>query len=228
MSYHSPNRWRWLNCGIIVSLAIGAFAANESGHLSSVRLTLHDVLSPGRFVILSMASPRGGTSETESPATRNNRNDELDIRSRQLRRLLIENAQLQNRIRVLQQSTPAESLNSMSLVEFTHVPARVLSHDGTGSYLTELLIDAGRQHELRRSELVLVNDGTILDVGRQQGLSSGQTVVAGAVVAGRITKCGRWTSLVVPVTSAEFTSKVQLARTSDQETWLGAGWPAGG
>ena len=68
---------------------------------------------------------------------------------------------------------------------------------------------------------MLADRGTILDIGNQQGLVSGQTVVAGAVVAGRITKCGRWTSLVVPVTSPEFTSKVQLARTSDHETWLG-------
>ena len=130
MSDHSLNHWRWLNCGIIVSLTIAAFAANESGHLSSARLTLHDALSPGRFVILSMTSPLGETSDTGSPVAESTVADDTDTQSQQLRRLLIENAQLQNRIRILQQSTPAESLNSMSLVEFTHVPARILSHDG--------------------------------------------------------------------------------------------------
>lgn len=228
---NSPIRL-WLAGWTMALLAIMAGVADQTGSLISLRASLHDVLSPGRLVVLSLRSPKSipiETAATFSPDDVIRLNSTLQDSERQRRQLIIETARLRDELR--KQSRSAEIRNSLSpdgipqsspLVSFTPIPVRVVSSRGLPDRLRELMIDAGKQTGLTQSELVVDGDGLILDGGTDHGVAAGDRALSGSVVVGRIAKTGRWISLVQPVTDKDFTARAQLLRRSADGLFYGA------
>jgi cell shape-determining protein MreC len=178
-------------------------------------------------MVLSMSaavSPVGDTSRTApiSAEQVTSLQQELSDNELQRRQLLIENARLLNEMKRLQRLADHEMPMSLPLVDFRSVTAQVLSRNGIPDRLSELLIDAGKSQGMRRSELVLEGAGAIIDQGQQSSVQAGEQVVAGRAVVGRIAKCGRWISLVQPITSSDFSARVQLVRRSEEGVYRGA------
>lgn len=223
-------RGRWIASGLIAAAAVIALACDRSGRLSGVRAGLHDVLSPGRLLLLAVSgvervrrppsAESPGAADTAAVAEASLRASE-----RQRRQLLIRLARLRNRLRVAEASEITETISGsgpLPLVQFSVVPARVLSRSGMPDRLRELIVDAGADTGATRSELIVDGDGLLLDQGQAAGIAAGARVLEGAVVLGRIARAARWVSLVEPVTSETFSARVQLVRATGDESHFGA------
>jgi cell shape-determining protein MreC len=219
----SPHHTRklWSAFAGVLLLTIAAMTADRLQLLSSVRVTLHDALSPGRLVVAAIS----GDSKSPVAAAVDPKMQSLETRLRdveqQSRQLLIENAQLHNRLRQLKQSK-GHSGRHAPLAGFELISARVLSRNGMPSGLRQAMIDAGRAHGLTRSELVLDTRGILLDQGVQNGVSDGRSVLAGSVVLGRVDQAGRWVSHLLPITDESFSARIRLVRRSSRGTHQGA------
>lgn len=202
----------WLAFAGVLVITIVTVAADRMQLLSGVRIVLHDGLSPGRLLVAAVSPPAGSQ---EPPATDGQRLAPLQAQLREVeqerRQLLIENAQLRNRLRRLDVSS-GYSERSVPLTGFELVSAQVLSHCGMPAGLRQAMVDAGRAHGLTRSELVLDADGVLLDIGSQDGVEAGHSVLAGAVVLGRVVRAGHWVSQLLPVTDPAFTARIRLVR----------------
>ena len=219
--FPTRNSWQYrIACGAVMLFSMGAFAADRFQLLASIRLVLHDALSPGRLVLASIddsvfAGSAAGVSEADSRIAAVE--TQLRKSERARRRLMIENGRLHNRLRQLD-ALPHEASTRPGLVGFELISVRVLSHHGMPDLLRQPFIAAGRIHGLRKSELVLDASGVLLDEGTQGGLTSGQAVLSGSVVIGRVGRAGRWVSQVEPVTDEHFTARIRLIRNSDRGT----------
>lgn len=214
-------------------LAVLTTVGERSGWLTSVRVTLHDALSPGRLTLLAVPSFRSGPSVS---TTQDYSADDaahfaaaLKDSERQRRQLIIESARLRDQIRRQSHTTEVSALlgsdgipQSSPLVGFHSVTARVISSQGLPDRLRDLIVDAGRSVGVTRSELVVDGSGLILDQGTEGGTAAGDRVLSGSVVVGRISEAGRWISLVQPVTDVDFTARVQLLRRSVDGLYYGA------
>ena len=220
---HSPqktNRLRMAFAGVLL-VTIAAFAADRLQLLLDLRVVLNDVLSPGRLLVAAMAGPAG---EADAAVVIDPRLADLESQlteaEQQRRQLLIENAGLRNRLQRLQTSK-GHSEQHASLVGFDLISAGILSHHGMPTGLQQAMIDAGRAHGLTRSELVLDARGVLLDQGARNGVQGGHRVLAGSVVLGRVDRCGRWVSQLLPVTDESYSARVRLVRRSDRGTHAG-------
>lgn len=236
--HHDHRRIRiWLTAGSMTALALVAMTANEIGSLGNLRTGLHDLLSPGRLVLLAISSDH--TEKIDSvpapmdvPLTAS----ESEVLRRgllesevQRRQLMIENARLRNQLKqqtIVQQVDSLLSPDGISvtgkLSQFGITPATVISSRGLPDPLQDLIIDAGLTAGVTRSELVVDGSGLLLDKGTDDRIAAGDRVLAGAVVVGRIEKAGRWVSLVQSVTDPGFSARVQLMRNSSQGQYFGA------
>jgi cell shape-determining protein MreC len=219
--YRSQNTNIWFAFAAVVLLATLAQAAEHLQMLSGLRVAIQDVLSPGRLIVAALASPKT-TSVKFASALPGQQQDgsRLEILEQQRRRLLIENARLNNQLRQHRMAQEA-SVRYRPLAEFDLVPARILSHSGMPTSLLPAMIDVGNAHGMTRSELVLDANGILLDQGVQDGIDSGRPVLTGSVVVGRIERCGRWVSQLVPVTDLSFSAPVRLVRRTPNGTHLG-------
>lgn len=202
----------WLGATGIFLLSLLGIIADRTGALNPFRPAVHDLLSPGRLVVLAMSSP-------VSPPLTESEGDSLDDESRKrgermIRQLMIENARLRHDLKREKASSAIiqaiEPLNS--LAQFELLQASVISSRGMPDSLQDLIVDAGRTAGITRSELVVSGDGAILDAGLDDAVAAGDRVLTGAVVVGRIEKAARWVSLVQPVTAAGFKAQVILMR----------------
>ena len=223
----------------MVALTLAAFAAQRGGFLAGFRTALHDALSPGRLIVLAM-SGTGSASNDRGPilasASSETTSAEEERLQRQLvgsevqrRQLMIENARLRNQLRQQAMIQRVDSVLSPdglsteeSLCRFIVTPARVIGDRGLSDTLRGLIIDAGQAAGVNRSEILVDGTGLLLDKGTDSDVQTGDRVLAGAVVLGRIEKTGRWVSSVQPVTDSKFSARVQLLRTSAQGQYFGA------
>ena len=207
---------RWLAFLAVCGLVGTTFLADRLQLLDGVRLALQDALSPGRMVATSILSPHQDAADPASPGER----DEIRKLEQQRRELLAENVRLYNELRQWRPTgllrRPTAPLAGLQLIE-----ARVLCRHGVPGSLRSAMIEAGKTHGLLRSELVLDASGILLDLGQAEGLESGQTILSGLAVAGRIDRVGRWVSHLQPVTDPEFTMQVQLIHRSERGTQPG-------
>lgn len=204
----------WLAFTGVVLLTLVAVAADRMQLLSDLRVVLHDALSPGRLLAASITAPVSLT-ETAPADDRQAGPQQMQLREaeQQCRQLLIENAQLRNRLRRLKLSD-GHSERHARLAGFDLVAAQILSRSGMPSGLQQAMIDAGRVHGLTRSELILDAEGVLLDLGDHSGIEAGQPVLDGSVVLGRVVRAGRWVSQLLPVTDPSFSARVRLLRPS--------------
>lgn len=197
----------------MLSLAVGAFAADQYGSLTPVRMTLHSLLSPGRFVLAAMANrpkPAATQPSAEPPDELADLQNALLQNELQRRQLVIENAQLRNELTATKQQTNAQIVSGGALINFVLTPARVLSHSGTPQQLRDLFIDAGTERGLQPSQLVVEGPGILIDQGHQQQVLPDQPVISGLAVAGRVVQTADWVSLIQPITDVDYSAGVQL------------------
>ena len=222
MSSPRPTGRLWFAFVGVLLLTTLAVTADRLRLLSGVRVVLHDALSPGRLVIAAISD--GGAdnriaADAVDPQQKSVETQLQDL-EQQRRQLLIENAQLHNRLRQIEQSN-GHSARQEPLAGFDLISARVLSRHGMPVALRQAMIDAGRTHGLTQSELVLDAQGILLDQGIQNGISDGRPVLAGSVVMGRVEQAGRWVSHLLPVTDESFSSRVRLIRRSSRGSQMG-------
>lgn len=225
----------------LMVLSCAAAGAEHLGALKSLRSPLLDVCSPGRLVLAALAPldhsgpSDSGVSVEQQQATRSDvvgsSGNPRAARELLLRQLLIENARLRRDLQrerqrmaaLLPESETEELEGRAPFVDLRVVPARVLTRqDALPDVLRELAIDAGRAQGLNRSELVVQGAGRVIDAGREQRVQSGDRVLDGLTVVGRIERSARWISLVQPVTAEGFRARVQLLRVTAGERHTGA------
>lgn len=223
---HSQHRL-WLPAIAMFVLSLVVTFADRREMLSGTRSALHDAFSPGRLALIAMQAASGGgegsgeaviASPSDMSATDSSRQMKV------LRQLMVENARLRRDLKRTQTASviaeaidPGESLN-----EYAMIPAQVISSNGLPGALRELIISAGKSAGINRSELVVDGNGAVVDVGSDAGVATGDRVLSGSSVVGRIEKTGRWVSVVQPLTSAEFRAQVQLLRSSEDGLVFGA------
>lgn len=145
--------------------------------------------------------------------------------SERLERLQAENqtlsllvAQLREENRQLQQSTSLAATNEDGagpLVNFDLLPARILGQQGEAvSDGVELLVSLGRNQGIIPGKLALSGNGLLIDQGEQQHLRPDQLLTAGRALFGRVVKVGTQTSLVQPMTHADFRMAIRIVRRS--------------
>jgi cell shape-determining protein MreC len=106
--------------------------------------------------------------------------------------------------------TPSEDPQHPPLVTTDLVTVRVLGQETIQAWQAGRILDRGRG--LSAESLVVEPGHTTLDVGRNRGLARGQPAYAGRRVAGRISRVGRWTSTLQPLTDTRFRGLARLAR----------------
>ncbi|MFO0979555.1 MAG: rod shape-determining protein MreC [Planctomycetaceae bacterium] len=222
----------WITACLMSLLAAVALVADRTGLLTNARPIVHDILSPGRLILLAVsrstdASRKNDRAQRNPSDPESGRADsDSHVASSQetlLRTLMIENARLRRDLKRRQASdSPFAERSRDSLVELQSVPAKILSRSGLPDSLRELMIDAGQGKGIRRSELVVQGDGILLDVGTKDTVRAGDRVVDGLAVIGRIDKTAQWVSLVLPVSAKGFKARARILRIANDEAHFGA------
>ncbi|MCR9199252.1 MAG: hypothetical protein NXI04_11450 [Planctomycetaceae bacterium] len=208
---------------LMLSLTAACWAADQFGVLTGVRMAVHNAVNPGRLAVLSLAPPSVQSADnSEAAGEIAELQNALLVNELQRRQLLLDNARLQRELRDERRTASLQTVNSSDLVNFIALKARVLSHSRLPGQLKNAIIDAGRTQGLKESDLVISQDGIIVDKGTDHRLEEGDKVAYGAAIIGRITQLSRWVSLVQPITDSNYTGAVQLVQLSDQGATLGA------
>jgi rod shape-determining protein MreC len=183
-----------------------------------MRSIVRDVLVPGQRVSgwLVEHAQRHSLTElrataNEEPAASNQHLHQIEttLRHRELRIVELQN-QLAQREKLGR--FPFASARSERLVLPELLQARILSHDGTGTLISSLVIDKGLTHQTATSQIVLETTAPVIDQGELDNLKTGQSVYAGRCVIGRIDETGHWTSSLQLITHAEYSGRARLAR----------------
>jgi len=225
MSSDTSQRNLWLGTSFMLVLLFAVWLGDQANLLTSTRLMLHNLLSPGRLMVAALSSPQGDPSKPTSSLTDSEVADlqnALLQNELQRRQLLIQNARLHNELRSAKQLATVATVTGHDLVDFVAVQARVLSRGGLPDTLTAAFIDAGKAQGLQRSQLVVNGSGLLLDKGQDHGVAAGQKVAHGTAVVGRITQASRWVGLVQPVTDKEFSAAVQIVKMAPEGASFGA------
>ncbi|WP_437203798.1 rod shape-determining protein MreC [Planctomicrobium sp. SH664] len=150
--------------------------------------------------------------------------------AKEFAQLQAENRVLQSLVVDLQQqvqrsarpATPPADDQSSALTEVVAVDAAVIGVQGDALRSNQrMLVSLGKREGLLGEELVLQGEGVLLDRGTDFGLTSDQLVTAGKQLFGRTMKSGKWTTLVQPVTDAEFRMAARIIRISPLGPVLG-------
>lgn len=215
----------WLATSMMLVVLVAVWAADRSGSLTSVRMALHTLMSPGRLMVAALSNPRAERSEAPLSLSQHEIAElkhALLENELQRRQLLIENARLHNELRSHARLAAIDAVAGGDLVDFVAVKAKVLSHTGLSQTLAETFISAGRKAGLRRSQLVVDGTGLLLDKGADHGLMAGQKVARGTAVIGRMAQVSQWVGLVQPITDKEFSAAVQIVKLAPQGASFGA------
>lgn len=207
-------------------LTLVVYAAERNRMLTSVRLALHNSLSPGRFLVASIAPLTSDADDAVGDDVKGSETatlqDALLQNELQRRRLVIENARLRNELQLMNRQQHTMQVIGDSLLRFPVLSAAVISEDGMSAELRELFINIGRQSGLTPSQLVVDGRGMLLDHGTDSGVTSDLRVISGLAVVGRVKSVSRWVSLVQPVSDPGFSAAVQLVQKGSNGTAFGA------
>ena len=221
----SPRNLR-ISASIMLVATAAVWGAEFNGALTTARMTLHNILSPGRLVLLAISPDRPITGKDKSLNLTDHEISELQNallqNELQRRQLLIDNARLHNEIQAMKKLEAIRSVAGRDLIRFTGLKAKVLSHSGLPGTLKEAFVAAGKANGLQKSQLVIEDDGIVVDKGTDNGLTAGQKVVRGSAVIGRISRTSQWVGLVQPVTHKEFSAAVQVVKLKAQGASFGA------
>lgn len=126
-----------------------------------------------------------------------------------------------------------ESLLSPRKIDLGHsplilpelLPARILGTEAAEAWRAGRLVDVGLDEGVREETAVLAAEGPLLDRGRDGEVDAGDSITTdtldGRTLVGRVRTVGRWTSVVQPITDAEYRVRVQLAHETARGLVLG-------
>ena len=185
-----------------------------------LRTAVRDAVAPGqrltlnwrsRFVVLSI--PAGNNPDSTHSETQQHRQRLVQL-ERALRQSRSINLQLSRELETARQHGPEPGAGTRSepLLIPELLRARVLSSYSSDTFAPSLVVDAGTRSRISAQAVVLNGAGTLLDQGTGKNVTVGQPVLAGRCVVGRISEAGRWTSLLQPITHADYSAPVRIAR----------------
>ncbi|MCH8830205.1 MAG: hypothetical protein IID45_11570 [Planctomycetes bacterium] len=214
----SSFRIQLLVLSALAAVAIGLFLAPETVTVP-IRTSVRDAVLPGHRAV------EWGVDNVQTAALRfrNSGADPVEIDSpitlieneRLLsRRLRLENARLRQQLKQRQRIgvSPYRTGEKVPLLLDDLVSATVFGKETALLWKSGVLIDQGRNAGLREADIVLRDNGPIVDRGADAQLATGFPVFAGRCVFGRVSHVGRWTSTIQPVTDRKFRGHAQLVR----------------
>ena len=173
---------------------------------SSIRSHVIDMARPGQQAVAELVDRLEGWHPLEGTArVADNHRQDREAARLEIRRLRIANARLVERAVAGRTDSSQPPLITTDLV-----PARVLGHETIAAWQAGRILDRGRG--LPVDSLVVEPGHATLDLGVDSGLARGQPAYAGRRVAGRISRVGRWTSTLQPLTDTRFRGLARLAR----------------
>ncbi len=146
-------------------------------------------------------------TDTRTAAQREADNRRLAEENRQLKAAL-ETAEHQLKL-LAQRDRPEPALLAARCV-----PARILGIAAQAYLARHHLIDAGRSLDVEPGSPVLQSATPLVDCGTNAGVESGNVLLAGSRVWGKIAMTGPYTSTVCPVTAPGYRDLVRLAAPS--------------
>ncbi len=214
-----PARVSWPMGLVVVAAGVG-LACAPAGLQARLGGILRDGLVPGQQLVRTVAERFTTAPRRDRPA------ETADAAKRGLE---LEVAQLRSRVRELE-SPPLSSGSIGDLAEgdgrvpvtaddrpllvARGVPARVLAGFAGQQWRRLATLDKGRVDGIEEAALVLEGDGPLIDVGTDRGVGDRDLLMSGRHVVGQIAQSGRYSSIVRPITAAEFRGAARLARRS--------------
>ncbi len=140
-----------------------------------------------------------------------------------------ENWRLRNQLQdVRRQLVVAEDRGQLSggqqpLVLPRFVEARVLGQQGRALLSQLMVVDAGRAAQILPESFVLDGPGAVLDLGADAQLKSGQLVLEGSHVWGKVVEVGPRVSRVLAISAADYRDIVRIVDRDDSQREHGRG-----
>lgn len=200
-----------------VCLAIGlALAALPDRLDNAIRSCVVDLARPGQQAVSDateqLASWRPFANH--SPSTTGEQG-KLEVARLEIQRLRLANMKLAG---MASSPDPTAAANRAPVPPLVHPPlittdlvaVRVLGRETIQEWLAGRILDRG--HGLAQDSLVVEPGHSTLDLGIDSKLAQGQPAYSGRRVVGRISRVGRWTSTLQPVTDTRFRGLARLAR----------------
>jgi hypothetical protein len=183
-----------------------------------LRSAVRDTLLPGQAAVNlawlgAQRALEAGPAETALRARMRELEAQLRQERQQNRQLLLEAARLRERLADVQLAgaEPA-GRGSAPLLVPQLVEARWLGTGANSSWRSLFLVDAAAAQGVAESAWVLERPGPFVDLGSAEGLASGDQVLAGRIVVGKIAEVGRYVSTVLKVTDPNFSARARIYR----------------
>ncbi len=203
---------------LLTIVAVGLLVAPESW-CHALRQSTYDALEPGLQVSRSTRETVNAWIENwQRPSGIDPRVEELTAEARhwqeQSRRWQAEAAQLHEQLKLTQTRgvAPWPVAEAEPLFVPEVISANVLSRESGTLWKSATLVNLGRTHGLIGDEIVLADDSTIIDQGKDSGVQVGRAVFAGRCVVGRLMEVGQSVSVVQRVTDAEYRGLARIVR----------------
>lgn len=201
----------------------GALTLCPDNVTDAIRAAVHDVTRPGQLAVRTVTDAAairipvasGGREAPDRPATDRDLLARIAVLESKLRKAAVVNLHLRDKLeaaRLLGRQRIASS-DSPPLLRPELVTARVIGEETLRPWQGRALLASGSTHGIPDGAIVLADEGhTLLDVGSDVQLTSGETVFAGRTVLGKIIKVTSFTSTVQRVTDRGYRGAARLAR----------------
>jgi cell shape-determining protein MreC len=189
----------------------------------AIRATVHDLTRPGQLAVRTVADAAanhiplasGGLEAPDQPATDRHLLARITTLESKLRELAVVNLHLQDEVEAahLLARQRIASSDPPPLLRPELVTARVIGEETLRPWQGRALLASGSTHGVPDGAIVLADEGrTLLDVGADRQLTSGESVFAGRTVLGKIIKVTSFTSTVQRVTDRGYRGAARLSR----------------
>ena len=204
----STTSWKPLTACLAIGLVLASLPAPIA---ETIRSGVIDIARPGQQALFDSAQRLAAwRSRDPSPRESDRERSELDAARLEIRRLRLANSRLTQETT----DTPSADPQHPPLIATNLVTVRVLGQETIQAWQAGRILDRGRGLSLE--SLVVEPGHTTLDLGHARGhargLARGQPAYAGRGVVGRISRVGRWTSTLQPLTDTRFRGLARLAR----------------
>ncbi|GAB4140814.1 MAG: hypothetical protein Tsb009_10350 [Planctomycetaceae bacterium] len=207
-----------LSVFIAVAIAVGFLFLPQNAAIR-IRTSVRDAILPGHRLVAvveeKFVSLANRWIQKDTTVTDEKRLSEMHAKQElELRRLRLENARLQKRLASQNHLgvSPYRANDTAPLLVEEMIQARVFGEELSALWKTGWLLDKGSREGVGESDLVLRDEGPLLDQGADSRLETGFPVFAGRTVYGRILHVGKWTSSVQRVTDRGYRSHAQIVR----------------
>lgn len=148
--------------------------------------------------------------------------DALEVAQERNRALQVRNAELTERLAVDQNVSPAIT-RSTRLMTPSLIEVAVLGDAIAEQWRAGKLLDQGSKNGLREHELVLSTRKSkqpLIDTGEDVSITTGDSLLLGRCVIGKVEHVGRWTSTFQLVTDSQYRGRAQLIRETSNNQFV--------